>query len=210
LHSFSIVFPKSVDNGWGSHMATTRFHPTTETGHPSRIDAAKDGAEWAWESIYRDFAGPVTGYLRGRGASDPDDLSSEVFFQVARDIHRFEGDESSFRSWLFVIAHRRLVDDRRARSRTLDTVNEDSRDIETKGGDVEAEVMEQLSLTRVEDMLETLTEDQRNVLALRIIGDLTLEETAAVMSKRVGAIKALQRRALQAIKRHLEEGQVGT
>lgn len=190
-------------------MATTRFHPKTETGHSSRIEAAKDGAEWAWESIYRDFAGPVTGYLRGRGASDPDDLSSEVFFQVARDIHRFEGDESSFRSWLFVIAHRRLVDDRRARSRTLDTVNEDSRDIETKGGDVEAEVMEHLSLSRVEDMLETLTEDQRNVLALRIIGDLTLEETAAVMSKRVGAIKALQRRALQTIKRHLEEGQVG-
>lgn len=190
-------------------MATTRIHPTTETGHSTRIEAAKDGAEWAWESIYRDFAGPVTGYLRGRGARDPDDLSSEVFFQVARDIHRFEGDESSFRSWLFVIAHRRLVDDRRARSRTLDTVNEDSRDIETEGGDVEAEVMEHLSLSRVEDMLETLTEDQRNVLALRIIGDLTLEETAAVMSKRVGAIKALQRRALQTIKRHLEEGQVG-
>lgn len=190
-------------------MATTRIDPKTETGHTSRIEAAKDGAEWAWESIYRDFAGPVTGYLRGRGASDPDDLSSEVFFQVARDIHRFEGDESSFRSWLFVIAHRRLVDDRRARSRTLDTVNEDSRDIETEGGDVEAEVMEHLSLGRVEDMLETLTEDQRNVLALRIIGDLTLEETAAVMSKRVGAIKALQRRALQTIKRHLEEGQVG-
>lgn len=190
-------------------MATTRFHPTTETGHPSRIQAAKDGAEWAWESIYRDFAGPVTGYLRSRGASDPDDLSSEVFFQVARDIHRFEGDESSFRSWLFVIAHRRLVDDRRARSRTLDTVDEDSRDIETEGGDVEAEFMEQLALSRVEDMLETLTEDQRHVLALRIIGDLTLEETAEVMSKRVGAIKALQRRALQSIKRQLEDGQVG-
>lgn len=191
-------------------MSTTRFHSTTENGQAARIDAAKDGAEWAWESIYKDFAGPVTGYLRNRGASDPDDLSSEVFFQVARDIHRFEGDETSFRSWLFVIAHRRLVDDRRARSRRLDTVDEDARSIETEGGDVEDEVMQQLALTRVEDMLQQLTEDQRNVLALRIIGDLTLEQTAEVMSKRVGAIKALQRRALQAIKRQLEEGRVAT
>lgn len=191
-------------------MATTRFHSTTQNDRATRIEAAKDGAEWAWESIYKDFAGPVTGYLRSRGAGDPDDLSSEVFFQVARDIHRFEGDESNFRSWLFVIAHRRLVDDRRARSRTIDTVDEDSREIETEGGDVETEVMEHLALTRVEDMLDTLTEDQRNVLALRIIGDLTLEETAEVMSKRVGAIKALQRRALQSIKRQLEEGRVET
>lgn len=193
-----------------SQMSTTRFHSTTENGQAARIDAAKDGAEWAWESIYKDFAGPVTGYLRNRGASDPDDLSSEVFFQVARDIHRFEGDETSFRSWLFVIAHRRLVDDRRARSRRIDTVDEDARAIETEGGDVEDEVMQQLALTRVEDMLQQLTEDQRNVLALRIIGDLTLEQTAEVMSKRVGAIKALQRRALQSIKRQLEEGRVAT
>jgi len=191
-------------------MSTTRFRSTTEDLHVTRIEAAKNGAEWAWESIYKDFAGPVTGYLRSRGASDPDDLSSEVFFQVARDIHRFEGDESNFRSWLFVIAHRRLVDDRRASSRRVDTVDEDSREIESEGGDVEDEVMEHLALTRVEDLLQTLTEDQRNVLALRIIGDLTLEETADVMSKRVGAIKALQRRALQSIKRQLEEGRVAT
>jgi RNA polymerase sigma factor (sigma-70 family) len=189
-------------------MSTTRFRSPTEKGYIGRIEAAKDGAAWAWESLYAEYAGYVNGYLRRRGAADPDDLTAEVFFQVARDIHRFEGDEATFRSWLFVIAHRRLVDDRRSQARKLDTVDEDSRQLDTEGGDVEREVMEQLAQSWVEDLLAKLTEDQRHVLALRIIADLTLEETAQVLNKRVTAVKALQRRALQSLQRMVaEEGQ---
>lgn len=189
-------------------MSTTRFRSPTEKGYIDRIEAAKDGAAWAWESIYSEYAGYVNGYLRRRGAVDPDDLTAEVFFQVARDIHRFKGDETTFRSWLFVIAHRRLIDDRRSAARKPDTVDEDSRELETEGGDVEKEVMEQLAQSWVEDLLTKLTEDQRHVLALRIIADLTLEETAEVLNKRVTAVKALQRRALQSIQRMIaEEGQ---
>jgi RNA polymerase sigma factor (sigma-70 family) len=173
----------------------------------SRLEAAKAGESWAWEEIYANLAGPVTGYLRSRGALDPEDIGSEVFFQVARDIHRFEGDESKFRSWVFVIAHRRLIDARRADSRRVSTVDE-ALDHETEGGDVEEEVMEQLALTRMREIFDSLTEDQKRVLALRIIGDLTLEETARVLGKRVGAVKALQRRALAAVKASLDQGRV--
>lgn len=189
-------------------MTTIRIQPTAEQGHGSRIDAAKSGADWAWAELYRELAGPVTGYLRSRGATDPEDLSSEVFLQVARDIHRFEGDEANFRSWVFVVAHRRLIDDRRARSRRPDTVDDESTEFEYQGGDVEEEVMAQLSEARIRDVFDTLTDDQSNVLALRIIADLSLEETATAMKKRVGAVKALQRRALLAIKRQLEQGVV--
>jgi RNA polymerase sigma factor (sigma-70 family) len=189
-------------------MTTIRIRPTTEQGHGSRIDAAKGGADWAWGELYRELAGPITGYLRSRGAPDPEDLSSEVFLQVARDIHRFEGDEANFRSWVFVVAHRRLIDDRRARSRRPDTIDDEPAEFEYQGGDVEEEVMAQLSEARIRDVFDTLTDEQSNVLALRIIGDLSLEETATVMKKRVGAVKALQRRALLAIKRQLEQGLV--
>lgn len=174
----------------------------------SRIEAAKQGAEWAWKEIYEELAGPVTGYLRSRGAAEPEDLSSEVFFNVARDIHRFEGDESKFRSWVFVIAHRRLIDARRANSRQPATVYEEPGETDLAGGDVEEEVMSQLAEGRTQEILNTLTDDQRHVLALRIIGDLSLEETASIMGKRVGAVKALQHRALHAIKSRLEEGRV--
>jgi RNA polymerase sigma-70 factor (ECF subfamily) len=189
-------------------MPPTRISNTKAARFGNAIDAAKAGESWAWEEIYVNLAGPVTGYLRSRGAPDPEDLSSEVFFQVARDIHRFDGDETKFRSWVFVIAHRRLIDARRAASRSVDTVDESAEEHEAAGGDVEEEVMEQLAVARIREIFESLTADQKSVLALRIIGDLTLEETANVLGKRVGAIKALQRRALAAVKTEIEEGRV--
>ena len=180
----------------------------TLTDGRDRIAAAKTGAEWAWEQLYSELSGPLTGYLRAGGARDPEDLASEVFLQVARDISRFDGDESNFRSWVFVIAHRRLIDARRSVSRRPETVGGISDDREPPGGDVEEEAMELLSVGRIAELLDLLTEDQRDVLTLRLIGDLSLEETAATMGKRVGAIKALQRRALSNLKTMLEDEQV--
>jgi RNA polymerase sigma-70 factor (ECF subfamily) len=200
---------KLVDNGVDpGNKLRSRLRSRTETSYDSRIEAAKDGAEWAWAAIYEELSGPVTGYLRNRGAADPEDLSSEVFLQVARDIHRFDGDETKFRSWVFVIAHRRLIDERRFLARRPDEIDNLGDGIDFAGGDVEEEVMAHLSDAKLQEILETLTEDQRHVLALRIIGDLTLEETALVLHKRVSAIKALQRRALGAVKASLEKGRV--
>ncbi len=172
------------------------------------IEDAKQGSESAWEHIYSTLAGPVTGYLRSRGATDPEDLCSEVFLQVARDIHRFDGNADKFRSWVFVIAHRRLIDARRASTRRPEIVDELATALEIEGGDVEDEVMENLGNAWTANVLAALTEDQQEVLTLRIVADLSLEETAVVMGKRVGAVKALQRRALIAARRHLGEGGV--
>jgi RNA polymerase sigma-70 factor (ECF subfamily) len=181
---------------------------TTQTSGIDRIEAAKNGVESAWAEIYSELAGPVVGYLRSRGAHDPEDLSSEVFYQVARDIRRFHGDESKFRSWVFVIAHRRLIDERRSRGRRPDTVDEPVEDLDAPVGDVEDEVMQHVSTQQVWEVFRTLTVDQQHVLALRIVADLTLEETATVMGKRVGAVKALQHRALASVKTMIEEGRV--
>ncbi|MFQ5968029.1 MAG: RNA polymerase sigma factor, partial [Acidimicrobiia bacterium] len=78
------------------------------------IAAAKAGAESAWAELFHDLAGPVTAYLRSRGAYEAEDVTGQVFLELARSIHRFEGDRAAFRSWVFVIAHRRLIDERRA------------------------------------------------------------------------------------------------
>ena len=78
----------------------------------------------------------------------------------------------------------------------------------TPGGNVEEVALEDLGLTNVEVILSDLTGDQREVLALRVIADLSLEETAKSMGKTVGAVKALQRRALLAVKVRIEEGRV--
>ena len=187
-----------------------QFHAhTSRSDFAEILNAAKAGSERAWIDLYRGLAGPVTGYLISRGAVDPDDLAAEVFLQVARGIDRFEGDEPSFHSWVFVIAHRRLIDARRAASRRpVTTQSTDLHSNDSIGGDVEEEAIEQLAVARIREIFESLTDDQRDVLSLRLIADLTLEETAKVVCKQVGAVKALQRRALGAIKIQLEDGRV--
>jgi RNA polymerase sigma-70 factor (ECF subfamily) len=80
-------------------------------------------------------------------------------------------------------------------------------ELETQGGDVEQEGIDALALAEVRAVLDTLTEEQRDVVTLRVIGDLSLEETAEVMGKRVGAVKALQRRALMNLKSQLQDGE---
>ena len=173
----------------------------------TRLRAAKNGAEWAWAAIYRDLAGTVSGYLANRGAAEPDDLTSETFLQIARNISTFDGDESAFRSWVFVIAHRRLIDSRRARQRRPETINL-SVSTGGAGGDVEEEALNRLTTVELQSAFEKLSESQRDVLALRIIGQLTLDETASVLGKRVGAVKAAQRRGLLALSEHLDVGGV--
>jgi RNA polymerase sigma-70 factor (ECF subfamily) len=131
-------------------------------------------------------------------------LAAETFLQVARNIQSFEGGEAAFRSWVFVIAHRRLIDVRRKRGRAPELSTLSDKDLHS-GGNVEDEALDRVVTGELRLVLEILSEDQRDVLSLRIIGDLTIEETAQAVGKRVGAVKALQRRGLIALREHLEQ-----
>jgi RNA polymerase sigma-70 factor (ECF subfamily) len=170
----------------------------------NRLTAAQSGQEWAWADLYRELAGPVTGYLASRGAIDPEDLTSETFLQVARNIQSFDGDEASFRSWVFVIAHRRLLDARRRRQRRPEVTSLAESIADSSGGDVEEEALDGLIADELRDAFGQLTDIQGDVLALRILGRLTLEETAQALGKRVGAVKAAQRRGLVALRQRLD------
>lgn len=165
------------------------------------LEAARAGAEWAWASLYRELAGPVTGYLASRGAGEPEDVTSEVFLKVARSIHTFEGDKSSFRSWVFVIAHRRLIDERRSVRRQPEFTEFFP---DNSAGNVESEAVDLLITNELRQVFEELTDNQRDVLALRMIAGLTLADTAQVLGKKVGAVKALQRRALEALRERID------
>jgi RNA polymerase sigma factor (sigma-70 family) len=156
--------------------------------------AARAGGEWAWREIYVSLAPTVLGYLRGRGAADPEDLLGEVFLHVVRKIESFTGTEAAFRAWVLTIAHRRLVDDFRRRAARPE---EGSDQLETAGpfGDVEREAMAVVETAEVLAAIRELTPDQQDVLLLRLVADLTLEEVARVLGKRLNAVKALQHRA---------------
>lgn len=174
-----------------------------EAPFPVVLEAARQREGWAWSRLYHSVAPQVLGYLRGKGAVDPDDVMGEVFLAVARGIHRFDGDESGFRSWVFTVAHSRMVDDYRRRASR--PVSDGPELLEPLGGsaDTAAEAMEALVVEDLVRLFAGLTPDQRAVLELRYLADLSLEETARVVDKPLGAVKALQRRALGTLRQAL-------
>jgi RNA polymerase sigma-70 factor (ECF subfamily) len=164
------------------------------------LAAAQAGAGWAFEVLYRDLSPSVTGYLRMHGAAEPDDLASETFLGVFTGLAAFQGDEDGFRAWVFTIAHRRLVDDWRRRSRRPQLADDPGDLAELPGGDVEDDALVGAGTETVYRLCAALPDDQRSVLLLRILADLTVEQVARAMGRSVGAVKALQRRGLRALR----------
>ena len=169
------------------------------------LAAARAGAPWAFEVLYRDLAPAVTAYLRLHGAVEPDDLASETFIGVLTGLSGFSGDEGALRAWVFTIAHRRLVDDWRRRSRRPQLADDPGDALETRvGGDVETDALANLGAEMVLERCNALPADQRTVLLLRILGDLTVDQVAQVLGRSVPSVKALQRRGLRTLRERLE------
>ena len=168
------------------------------------LAAARTGAEWAWRALYDDLAPSVLGYLRGRGVPDPEDALGEVFLQVVGGLGRFTGDESSFRSWVLTIAHRRAVDaHRRAARRPAVPIAADLLEAAGPQGDTEEEGLSRIEAARALEAIRSLSPDQQDVLLLRLMGGLTTEEIARIVGKKPGAVKALQRRGLATLRRKI-------
>lgn len=171
---------------------------TTPPG--SVIDAARAGHEWAFERLFRDLAQPIRGFAVGRGADDPEDLANEVLAEAFRDLPQFEGDETAFRAFAFHIARRRLIDSYRHQKRRPSLV---LGDVPSSPG-ADAGFSQAAGTRAALALMQSLTHDQRDVILLRVVADLSLAETATVLDKPVSAIKALQRRALGSLRRELD------
>jgi RNA polymerase sigma-70 factor (ECF subfamily) len=166
------------------------------------IERAQAGDARGFDALFRACAASVAGYLRARKVNDPDGTANEVFLRAFRTIHTFRGDTAGFRSWLFTIAHNAAIDDARRRRRRVRETPLESFPV-AAGGDVEVDADTLLSQQRVEALLDCLSCDQREVIMLRVIADLSVDQTAAIVGKSHEAVKALQRRGLGALRRAL-------
>ena len=195
--------------------------PTARRRSPSRSDAdagpradafaalllaAQSGSSWACTDLWTDHAPAVMAFLRARGSHEPEDLTSEVFLAVFDSLDRFSGNEQAFRTYVFTIAYRRLVDElRRRATRGLHVEWDDAAD-PRRSASAEHEAIGKLADASARALLEDLPPDQRDVMVLRIIADLTVEQVADILGKRPGAVKALQRRALTALRKKFSTG----
>lgn len=171
-----------------------------DAGFEQILSSAQSGDEDGYAALWNQYAARVAAFLRSRGSREPEDLTSEVFLAAFRGLEGFRGDEAAFRGYLFTIAHRRLVDELRRRSRRPAEV-EWTGDGAGTADSAESEVLAAAGDEFARELLDSLSPDQRAVLVLRIFGDLSQDQIAAVVGKRVGAVKALQRRGVEALRK---------
>lgn len=155
----------------------------------------------SWALLYDSLSAQMLGYLRGHGSRDPEGLLGDCFLQIARNLGSFEGDERGFRSWAFTVAHNRLTDEIRSYSRRPreERLDWDDANLPHGGVNVEEDVVANLD-DSVEELLGGLTRDQREVILLRVLGDLSVAETARILEKTEGAVRVLQHRAIEALR----------
>ena len=102
---------------------------------------------------------------------------------MLRNLSTFRGDEGHFRSWVFTIAYRRLTDERRAIGRRPQVQSLDDTPDPVDPSDVQADVERLLATHRVRDLCTTLPPVQRDVVLLRLVGRLTIDEIASLLGR---------------------------
>ncbi|PNI08447.1 RNA polymerase subunit sigma-70 [Arthrobacter sp. AFG7.2] len=150
----------------------------------------------AFSVVYRTYASQVLGYLTARGVEDPEAVMQEVFLSVLPRLDTVHGGAAGLRTFIFSVAHARMVDDHRRQSRTPAKLPFEPELDHREDLSAETEALERISPQEVLGLLDALPQDQREVLALRLVAGLTVEQSAEAMGKSEGAVKQLQRRAI--------------
>lgn len=144
----------------------------------------------AFGPLYERYVDVVYGYcLRRLGDVDvAADTTSDIFMRALNSIGSFRGD--SFRSWLFAIARNAVID----RYRTARPVTELADHVPAVSPGPEATALQRETGSALYAALQHLTEQQREIVSLRLAG-LTGKEIASAMGTTHGAVKATQARA---------------
>jgi RNA polymerase sigma-70 factor (ECF subfamily) len=163
---------------------------------PETVAAAAGGDEQAFSALWRWLHPSLARYLQVVAPWEWEDLESEVWYSIARDLGSFSGDERAFRAWALTIARHRMIDAARRRSRRVDTLPIVDIDRASEG-DASTLATYEAELAEALDVLRSLPSSQAEVLALRVIGGLTVSETAEALGKSEGAVRVLAHRGLR-------------
>lgn len=161
--------------------------------------AAQDGDENAFRAVYRAVHPRLLGYVRTLvGDGDAEDVTSEAWLQIARDLDSFTGDADRFRGWAARIARNRALDHIRMRGRRP-AIGGDDTELTSWAAecDTAGAAMESLSTGRTMALIAQLPQDQAEAVVLRVVVGLDAKSAAETLGKRPGAVRTAAHRGLK-------------
>jgi RNA polymerase sigma-70 factor (ECF subfamily) len=161
--------------------------------------AAQGGGEDAFRTVYRTVHPRLLGYVRTLvGDPDAEDVASEAWLQIARDLQRFTGDADRFRGWAARIARNRALDHIRMRGRRP-AIGGDESELAGEAGDSDTagEALEALGTGRTMRLIAQLPQDQAEAVVLRVVVGLDAKSAAEALGKRPGAVRTAAHRGLK-------------
>jgi RNA polymerase sigma-70 factor (ECF subfamily) len=167
----------------------------------TRVSEA-DTDHMLFEELHRTISPRLRRFVRRAEPAEADDIIADVWYAISAYLPRFRGDADGFEALVFTIARRRINDHRRRRAtrRTASVAHESLPD--RVGRDQpDTEAVDQLRLrATVEELLRTLTAPQFDVVVLRVLRGLSVEQVAAILGRSEGAVRILQHRALKRLR----------
>ncbi|MER5931607.1 RNA polymerase sigma factor [Streptomyces sp. NPDC002054] len=168
--------------------------------------AAQHGDESAFRTVYRAVHPRLLGYVRTLvGDADAEDVTSEAWLQIARDLASFSGDADRFRGWAARIARNRALDHMRMRGRRP-AIGGDETELTSRAADCDTagEAMEALATGRTMALIARLPQDQAEAVVLRVVVGLDAKSAAQTLGKRPGAVRTAAHRGLKKLAELLE------
>jgi RNA polymerase sigma-70 factor (ECF subfamily) len=172
----------------------------TDTGDlGTALARARLGDEAAFLQLWRSLQPRLLRYLHLTGCADPDDVASETWLQVVRDLHQFSGSGADFRGWLFTVGRHRAIDAARSSARRpvigagagLEEVADEQH--------VEDQVLDGISAQRAIAIVARLSKDQAEAVALRVIAGLDTAQVARILGKSAGSVRVSLHRGLKTL-----------
>lgn len=166
------------------------------------LAGARRGEEQAIAVLFRAYQPQLLRYLRARAGGVAEDLAADTWLALAKALPTFDGGPAELRAWLFSVARRRVADHYRAEGRRPQTVRLDAGADTPSTHDVEGAALTTLGTqAAVRSLVEGLPPEQAEVVLLRVLGDLSVDQVAQIMGKRPGTVRVLQHRALRRLAR---------
>lgn len=160
---------------------------------------ARSGDETAFMRLWANLHPRLLRYLRVLGCDEVDDVASETWLQVVRDMNRFEGGAADFRCWLFTIGRHRAIDASRIRIRSRLRLMTAAVAPVVDENPVQDEVLDGLSTERAVALVAGLSRDQAEAVALRVIAGLDTAAVARILGKSPGAVRIALHRGLRTL-----------